>query len=397
MRGECGSPSVSRVDRPRPDDYQPRLTWWSHTWRTLAMLAISVFVWFSVADRQPEEWFLVDIAVGLPAVVLVFFRRRWPFAIALITVVLSSVSSLAAGPSVLASVSLATRRRWAQVVVIAALNLLGAQLFYFVQPPADPEPAWVTVSSNVVIIAAIMAWGMYIGSRRELLWTLRNRAERAEAEQELRVRQARTNERARIAREMHDVLAHRISQISMHAGALSFREDLSAEQMRDSVAVIREKAHEALTDLRGVLGVLRDDGTVLTAEAPQPTYADLPALIAEAEESGVNVTFTDELDTRGTPVPDAVGRTLYRIVQEGITNARKHAPGSRLTIRVSGSPDGGVDIRMRNPIGFGPSAAPGAGLGLIGLAERAELAGGRLEHRRDGQTFVLHAWIPWPA
>ena len=94
-------------------------------------------------------------------------------------------------------------------------------------------------------------------------------------------------------------------------------------------------------------------------------------------------------------MPDAVGRTLYRIVQEGMTNARKHAPGSRLTIQVSGSPEGGVDIRLRNPIGFGPSAAPGAGLGLVGLTERAELAGGRLEHRRDGQTFLLHAWIPW--
>jgi signal transduction histidine kinase len=242
-----------------------------------------------------------------------------------------------------------------------------------------------------------MAWGMYIGSRRELLWTLRHRAERAEAEQELRVRQARSNERARIAREMHDVLAHRISQISMHAGAIGFREDLTAEEMRDSVGVIREKAHEALTDLRGVLGVLRDGGTGLAEEAPQPTYADLPALVADAQGSGLNVSFEDEVDTRGQQVPDALGRTLYRIVQEGITNARKHAPGSRLTIRVSGSPEGGLDVRMRNPIGFGPTATPGAGLGLVGLAERAELSGGRLDHRREGQTFVLHAWIPWAA
>jgi signal transduction histidine kinase len=359
------------------------------------MLAISVFVWFTVADEQNDTRFLLDIIAGLPAVALVFFRRRWPMPVALVTVALSSLSSLAAGPATLASVSLATRRRWPHVVSIALVNLAAAQTFYEVHPPNDEEPNWLTFSTNLVFIAALMAFGMYIGSRRELLWTLRNRAERAEAEQELRIREARATERARIAREMHDVLAHRISQISMHAGALSFREDLSADEMRDSVAVIREKAHEALTDLRGVLGVLRDDGTGLTAEAPQPTYADLPALVAEAEESGVNVTFTDELDTRGTPVPDAVGRTLYRIVQEGITNARKHAPGSRLTIRVSGSPEGGVDIRLRNPVGFGPSAAPGAGLGLVGLAERAELAGGRLDHRREGQTFLLHAWIPW--
>ena len=126
-----------------------------------------------------------------------------------------------------------------------------------------------------------MAWGMYIGSRRELLWSLRQRAERAESEQGLRAAQSRSNERERIAREMHDVLAHRISQISMHAGALAFREDLTAEEMRDSAGVIQAKAHEALTDLRGVLGVLRDESGELT-HAPLPTYADLPALVDEA-------------------------------------------------------------------------------------------------------------------
>jgi signal transduction histidine kinase len=387
---------VQVVDRPRPDDYQPRLGWWQHTWRTVLMLAISVVVWLTVAERQTERLFMLDLALGLPCVALVFFRRRWPVTVAVVTAALASASSLGAGPATLALVSLATRRRWSQILPVGALNLAGAQIFFEVQPPTEPEPLWLTASTNLVVISAVTAWGMYIGSRRELIWTLRNRAERAEAEQELRAREARTNERARIAREMHDVLAHRISQISMHAGALSFREDLTADQMRDSVAVIREKAHEALTDLRGVLGVLRDDGTGRSAEAPQPTYDDLPALMAEADETGLQVTFHDDLDRRGAPVPDAVGRTLYRIVQEGITNARKHAPGSRLTIDVTGSPEGGVDIRVRNPIGFGPSAAPGAGLGLVGLAERAELAGGRLEHRRDGQEFLLHAWIPWP-
>ena len=359
------------------------------------MLAISVLVWFAIAENQSEKWFLIDIALGLPAIVLVFFRRRWPMQVAVITGALSAVSTLAAGPATLAAVSLATRRRWLQVVAIGVLSVAAAQILYEVQPPTSEDPEWLELSSNIVIVALILALSMYIGSRRELLWTLRNRAETAEAEQELRVRQARGNERARIAREMHDVLAHRISQISMHAGALSFREDLSADEMRESAAVIREKAHEALTDLRGVLGVLRDDATGQAMDAPQPTYADLPALVAEAEESGLSVSFADELDAHDEPVPDAVGRTLYRIVQEGLTNARKHAPGSRVSIDVSGSPEDGVDIRLHNPIGFGPSAAPGAGLGLVGLTERADLAGGRLDHSRDGDSFLLHAWIPW--
>jgi signal transduction histidine kinase len=389
-------PSVQGVeDRPRPEDYQPRLTWWSHTWRTFVMLLISAMVWLSVAEEQTEGLLLLDVALGLPAYVLAFYRRRWPMPVAVATGALSALSTFAAGPATLAAMSLATRRRWSQVLTIGVVSVVAAQVVYEVQPPTDADPEWLTLGTNILVVAAFMAWGMYIGSRRELLWTLRNRAERAEAEQELRMRQARGNERARIAREMHDVLAHRISQISMHAGALSFREDLTAEQMRDSAGVIQQKAHEALTDLRGVLGVLRDDGTGEATGLPQPTYADLPALVAEAREAGLNVTFTDDLGAGAQPVPDALGRTLYRIVQEGITNARKHAPGSRLSVRVSGSPEDGVDVELRNPIGFGPPAAPGAGLGLIGLTERAELAGGRLGHDREGDTFVLRAWIPW--
>jgi signal transduction histidine kinase len=247
---------------------------------------------------------------------------------------------------------------------------------------------------NAVATGALLAWGMYIGSRRELLWTLRNRAERAESEQELRAAQSRSNERERIAREMHDVLAHRISQISMHAGALAFREDLTADEMRDSAGVIQAKAHEALTDLRSVLGVLRDGSGELT-HAPLPTYADVPTLVEEARRSGMTVALDDRLEA-GEVVPEATGRTIYRIVQEGLTNAHKHAPGSTLTIELTGSPDDGIDVVLRNPLGFG-STTPGSGLGLVGLTERAELRGGRLEHGRDGSAFVLRGWIPWAA
>ena len=236
---------------------------------------------------------------------------------------------------------------------------------------------------------------MYIGSRRELLWTLRARAERAEAEQELRAAQSRLSERGRIAREMHDVLAHRISQISMRAGALGYRDDLTAEEMRADAVVIRDTAHQALTDLRAVLGVLRDEaGDPL--DAPQPTYADLPGLVDEAREAGMRVTYVDEVATE-QPVPEAVGRTLYRIVQEGLTNARKHARDAEVRLEVRGRPEDGVDVVVRNPLGFGPSHTPGAGLGLVGLAERAALAGGRLEHGDTGQEFVLRGWLPWPA
>jgi signal transduction histidine kinase len=249
---------------------------------------------------------------------------------------------------------------------------------------------------------------MYLGSRRELLWTLRDRAERAEAEQELRVRQGESDERARIAREMHDVLAHRISLITMHAGALAYREDLTAEEMRGTAELISTTSHEALTDLRQVLGVLRSDGGTV-AERPQPTFGDLAALVAEARESGMRVRYDERVHAVAS-MPEQIGRATYRIVQEGLTNARKHAPDVTVEVCLTGSPDDGVDISIRNPadsltrrrttaaVGTGPrrgAPVPGAGLGLVGLVERAKLAGGRLRAGRVGDQFELHGWLPW--
>ncbi|WP_436701148.1 sensor histidine kinase [Nocardioides sp. BYT-33-1] len=398
------------MDAPAADDFQPPLRWYSQVWRYLLALLLGLLAWSSVMQAQLDRdpvLFWVDLGVGLVAFVLVAFRRRWPFTIAMITILMGPISSLAAGPASLATVSLATRRRWWQVITAGVLNVVVSMVYYEIQPDQSTDPWWVNLSVTVAVVMAILAWGMFIGSRRELVWTLRQRAETAEAERDLRATQARTTERARIAREMHDVLAHRISQISMHAGALTYREDLSAEEMRSSVAVIQAKAHEALTDLREVLGVLRDangveGGGPLTG--PQPTHRDLGALIADAREAGAVIEYDDELAADAGELPDVVGRTVYRIVQEGITNAGKHAPAATLRIRVSGSPADGVDVVLRNALGFGPTRTPGAGLGLVGLTERAELRGGTLEHHIEhaadpagADLFVLHAWLPWAA
>ena len=145
---------------------------------------------------------------------------------------LTAVTSVGAGASLLAFVSLATGRRWWQILSVGALGLAMSIVYYRVQPVSDTDPAWLIIFFSVALTAVAAAWGMYIGSRRELLWTLRQRAETAEAERDLRASQARSTERERIAREMHDVLAHRISQISMHASALTYRQDLTAEEMR---------------------------------------------------------------------------------------------------------------------------------------------------------------------
>ncbi len=137
----------------------------------------------------------------------------------------------------------------------------------------DPELSyWVVVVIGVVFTVASSRWGMFVRARRQLVLSLRDRAERAEAEQQLRVAQARQLERARIAREMHDVLAHRISLLSLHAGALEFRPTRRADEVARAAGVIRASAHQALQDLREVIGVLRDEGG--GDEPPEPPAAD---------------------------------------------------------------------------------------------------------------------------
>jgi len=240
---------------------------------------------------------------------------------------------------------------------------------------------------------------MFVRARRQLLLSLKERAERAEATQQLQVAQAQLHERERIAREMHDVLAHRISLLSLHAGALEFRPDAPPEEIARAAGVIRASARQALQDLREVIGVLRDGSPADTPERPQPTIADLSELVAESRAAGMRVELDDQLDTL-TSVPTGIGRSAYRIVQEGLTNARKHAPGALVRVTVAGGPAEGLSIEVRNPLPVGRPLGPtlpGAGSGLIGLTERATLANGRLEHgpTRDGD-FRLWVWIPWP-
>lgn len=388
------------VERPRAEDTRPELTLAGQAWRLAICLAFSLLIWFQAVEKEWTDhrtifWF--EVILGVIAFVLVVFRRRSPVILAALIACLSTFSGLASGPATLAAVSMATLRRPGPIIGIGLLNFACAMTYTLYAPFDLTQPVWVSVVINLITNTAMMGWGMYLGSRRELVWTLRHRASRAESEQELRVAQGRSQERERIAREMHDVLAHRITQISMQAGALAFRDDLAADQLRDGLGEIQGKSNEAINELRGVLGVLRDEVTGELIEGPQPTYADIAALIAESRDHGLHVEFSDRVDRSVEAVPDVVGRALYRIIQEGLTNSTKHAPGARVSVELSGSPEHGIDVIIRNPLGFADRSAPGAGLGLVGLAERAELRGGTLVHGREGSAFVLRGSIPWSA
>ncbi|MFJ6149310.1 sensor histidine kinase [Micromonospora profundi] len=354
------------------------------------------------ATALPYDWMVgADALIGLACCALLWLRRRWPLGLAVATLPLNLFSMAASIPLLIFYFTLVVHRRTAVAVAVTGVGLLTNLVFSWTRP--DPNmPYWGTVTWGVVITLAVLAWGMFVRARRQLIVSLRDRAERAEAEQQLRVAQARHLERTRIAREMHDVLAHRISLLSLHAGALEFRPDAPSDEVARAAGVIRDSAHAALQDLREVIGVLRAEGDSGSdaPEPPQPTLADLPALIAESRAAGVRVNVSDSVVDAGK-VPAALGRAAYRIVQEGLTNARKHAAGASVTVDVAGGPGTGLTVVISNrwPVG-GPTGGelPGAGTGLVGITERVTLAGGRVAYGRDDSgDFRLAAWLPWPA
>lgn len=366
-----------------------------------SLFLLAAFVGLLVADASAQYTSgtvsLLDQLAGAAACCALWLRRRWPVGLAVALALANVVAPVAAGALLASLFSVAVRRPFREVALIGALAVATSSVQVFVRP--DPTTnAGLSVVLGFVFILLVTAWGMLVRSRRQLVEALRERARRAEAEAELRAAQAQRLAREAIAREMHDVLAHRLTLLSVHAGALEFRPDAPPEQIARAAGVIRDSAHEALQDLREIIGVLRAPGENGDGDRPQPTLVTLDALVDESREAGADVVLDSTVDDPAA-VPAATGRTVYRIAQEGLTNARKHAPGTTVTVTVRGRPGEGLTVDIHNPAPAGPVPhVPGSGQGLIGLTERAALTGGRMEHgpTPDG-GFALHAWLPWPA
>jgi signal transduction histidine kinase len=239
----------------------------------------------------------------------------------------------------------------------------------------------------------VVTFGTAMATRTLLMASLRERAERAEAERMLREEQARASERTRIASEMHDVLAHKVSLIALHAGALELHTSSDRARVVQGAALIRTTAREALQELRDVLGVLRAESGEHTRASDWP---DLASLVDAAARAGQYVRLRDHAGE----LPPATARVVYRTVQEGLTNARKHAPGAPTTVSIDHDEDGTVTVTVHNTAGTAPPMdLPGSGGGLVGLAERIRLVGGSLHSGplgasgRDG--WQLRARVPW--
>lgn len=387
-----------------------RLSPWASTWRYVAVVlsAVGIYLAFygSLALTPGAEALLdemsmltvltlLDPLVGLAMICLLPLRRRFPLAIAIVTGFAMSISVSAGAAAALATISLATHRRPLPIAIAGVPWLVSSFVFesWIPQEAMDRSPWWVVIVGVTVVYAFDVAIGLYIGARRALIASLHERALEAERERELQVAAAQAGERTRIAREMHDVLAHRISLVAMHAGALAYREDLDRAATRETAGLIQQNARRALAELRQVLGVLRSDGSGV--EPPQPTLAQLPSLLDEARAAGASVMLEGALHPEP---PELVSRTAYRVVQEALTNARKHAPGAPIRVRVDGRPGGLLSVEVSNGAAAPLAPAPaleGAGAGLVGLAERVELAEGTLEYGPSGGGFVVRALLPW--
>ncbi|MBL7255398.1 histidine kinase [Paractinoplanes lichenicola] len=423
-----------------------------------------------------------DVAIGVACTPALLVRRRRPLALCLALLPFGVVSVMATGPILVALFTVAIRRRARLVLALTAVHIGTGVVYYALQhnPPFD---LWVDLLMRSITGLAAVGWGLFLKAYRHLTSSLRAEATNAQAQAEMRMDRARLTERTRIAREMHDVLAHRMSMVSLHAGALEVRTDATPDEIATAARAIRVSSHLALEELRSVIGVLRQptggesphgegdaragtpapqstpaanpskhatgpsthaadpstqatgpqntaaasghatgpsehtkgpskhDTIVMMAEAlergarngggrvhvepPQPRFSDLPDLLTEARSSGMKIDLV--WLTPGSVPSVELERTAYRVVQEGLTNARKHAPDGDVEVRLDGG--GGRDLRIlvTNALhhhGERREDVPGSGTGLTGVGERVALAGGRVEYGAEGDRFRLEAWLP---
>ncbi|HEY0000137.1 MAG TPA: histidine kinase [Actinoplanes sp.] len=351
-----------------------------------------VFLHESVSEGDGAPVAVEAVAAALAVLGLVLFRRTRPVALALVLLPAGMLLAMPMGAFPFALFAVGLRRPARFAVTFAAVHVAAIAVIYGVAMGLTREYRSVVVFLALLDVS-VVAVALVIRAQRHLVESWAERARQAEDGQRLRVEQARSAERERIAREMHDVLAHRISLVAVHAGALEVRRDARPAE-REAAAVIRECAHDALEDLREVIGMLRAPGPDGAADRPQPTLGDVPALVDESRAAGAEVGLSV---AGGDGAPEQVGRHAYRIVQEALTNARKHAPGAPVRVTISGGADRGLTVEVGNGLAPGGSI-PGSGAGLAGLHERVRMAGGRLEHGpTPAGEFRLRAWLPWRA
>ncbi|GAA4839888.1 sensor histidine kinase [Saccharopolyspora rosea] len=335
-----------------------------------------------------SEW--AGLAVSVVSSLTLLWRRRFPAAV---TVVNAVARYTGPGPmglfAALYALGAYERNRWFVWGVPTALVLVEPFAQGWYHHGAPDLQAYISVAVMHFLPVII---GLYVASRRALLAGWVDRAERAEREQALIAERTRSEERTRIAREMHDSVAHQVSLVVLHAGALEMLVEKNPAKATQAAATIQRVSRGALDELRQMIGVLRSGPDEDTA--PQPTLRQVDELVAGSREAGLDVDLRVEGDRRD--LPDHIERAAFRVVQEALTNVHKHAGGARASVSLTYRPERLlVAVRNSRPADGFRRHLPSGGQGLIGLGERVQLAGGTLDAGAlDDGGFRVTAELP---
>ncbi|WP_394616225.1 histidine kinase [Lentzea sp. JNUCC 0626] len=332
-------------------------------------------------DVWPGPWAEAKFSgwafVGVFAIYVVLLPLRHLFPA---TAMIGGAAIPVLGPAIMVVLSYTAGRRiesWGRAIVSAALTFVVVALMWdWGAQPLDIDPAYgmlILITIFGVGVALPFLVGRYLAQREALVQAMQDREERMRGEHKLLSRQVRLRERSRIAQDMHDSLGHRLSLISVHAGALALDPSLG-EKQREAIGVLRSAALTGMGELRAIIGVLRsedgpdDDPATRTAES-------IDSLVSDARKAGVLVSLVR--GGQAHPLPSRVSHAAYRVAQEGLTNAAKHAPGAAVQVTVKYEPDALV-VEVRNNPSRNGSTVGTPGVGLIGLTERVRVAGGIL-------------------
>ncbi|MET9652166.1 histidine kinase [Streptomyces sp. NPDC006460] len=342
------------------------------------------------ASSSGGHYVAVRSAVALACGAALLLRGPWWLAPALTTAAAGVWGWPMLPLLLLALFDLAARRHTWTAVTCSAAALAGNAVLHPTVSLWSPQQ----YGSALFLLLAVVA-GLWMGNRRRLVQALNAQVEHLRIERELREEAARTAERSAIAAEMHDVLAHRLSLIALHTGVLATRKNTLPDPVLERLSLLRTASTEALTDLRDVLGALRADASI-SGDLPAPALRDVEEMIGQARAAGQSIETTVE----GSPeqAPAAHRLAVYRLAQEALTNARKHAPDAPVRIRIDYGPPATL-IEVTNTSGTDVRSAPAvpSGFGLIGLRERVEALGGHLNAGPGGAgTWRLAARIPHP-
>ena len=357
-----------------------------------ALVAVASVTVSTEPDSRPPDVLAFGLAASFGGILLL--RRRWPLPVLVVSVAVLQayhvLSYPAIGMTLLAvafyTVAVRGQMAWGLTigVVVLVYEFLWRALF-------DPEPLLEVVVSGLwptTMIIAVLLLGDAVRSRRALAVETAQRLAAAEREREREAERRVVEERLRISRELHDVVAHTVTAIGVQARVLADSIDDHPEHARAAIDAIRAAIGDAMSQLRATVGVLRHDrGEPL---APTPSLAGLDGLI---ETAGGDVSVTMRVDGEPRPLPPTVDLTAYRIIQESLTNVVRHANATAATVMLCYQPD--VLVVEVTDNGDGRGGASTGGHGLLGMAERAQAIGGRLVAESGAQGgFRVIARLP---